>query len=181
MVIIDAHGRVSWGNGAAMALLEQGDGLCLIASEHLHIATREARASFRQALRQCVEGGPGTTGAPDTPGAVIVPRSTGLPLLLSLQCLPEGLSQNRGVLVLLQIHDPDAQTPDQFHILRRACGLSPTEARLVQALSEGYSLKEFAASRQISYETVRSHIRRILQKMGVRRQADLVRIAHKLH
>lgn len=50
----------------------------------------------------------------------------------------------------------------------------------MQSLAEGLSLKEFAANRLMSYETVRSHIRRILDKTGARRQSELVGLFYKL-
>jgi DNA-binding CsgD family transcriptional regulator len=55
-----------------------------------------------------------------------------------------------------------------------------TEARLAQSVSEGTSLKQIAGANHITYETVRTHLRRILSKMGARRQVELVRIAHAL-
>jgi DNA-binding CsgD family transcriptional regulator len=180
VAIVDYMGRVRWANKAAAAILQRRDGLALTVDRRLHISAGAARLVFREALHQCAGGIP-DTGDGVSPPAIVAPRAAGFPFVLTLLPLPDELSASLGVLALLFISDPDARLPDHFQVLRDACGLSPVEARLVQALAEGQSLKEFALNWQISYETVRSHIRRILHKTGARRQADLVRLVHRLH
>ena len=55
-------------------------------------------------------------------------------------------------------------------------GLRPTEARLAAALAGGASIKEAALALGMSELTVRTYVKRILQKTGVRRQTDLVQM-----
>jgi DNA-binding CsgD family transcriptional regulator len=55
--------------------------------------------------------------------------------------------------------------------------LTPTEERVVLRLEEGRSLRDAANDLGISYETARTHVKRIMQKLGVRSQAALV--AHR--
>lgn len=50
----------------------------------------------------------------------------------------------------------------------------------MQSVAEGETLKEFAHHHDVTYETARSHIRRILDKTGARRQSELVGLFHKL-
>jgi len=54
--------------------------------------------------------------------------------------------------------------------------LTPTEAELAAALAEGRTLAEFAEARGCSEQTGRTHLKRILEKTGTSRQADLVRV-----
>jgi DNA-binding CsgD family transcriptional regulator len=61
--------------------------------------------------------------------------------------------------------------------LQGAYRLTPAEARVAALLAMGQSLEEIAAANEVSYATVRSQVRSILAKTGVRRQADIVRIA----
>jgi len=77
-------------------------------------------------------------------------------------------------VALLFINDPDAQPEDRGALLRRLYELSSREAQLVQALAGGETLKEYASRNHVSYETVRSQLRRVFDKTGVRRQAQLV-------
>jgi DNA-binding CsgD family transcriptional regulator len=174
-VILDCAGRVRWSNRAADVAFKRREGIALSGDGRLVIAIAAARMAFQQALRQCLCEGPRMDGQP----LVIVPRQGGLPFTLGFQALPDDFLDGMA-LVLLTIGDPEAQAPAQLQMLRDVYGLSPTEARLVQALAEGVSLREFSARHQMSYETVRSHTRRVLHKTGARRQADLVRIAHRL-
>lgn len=60
--------------------------------------------------------------------------------------------------------------------MRELFGLTPGEARIAAALGEGQSLQEITRRFGISYHTVRTHVRQIFAKTGVRRQAALVRL-----
>lgn len=52
--------------------------------------------------------------------------------------------------------------------------LTPTEARVARALTQGMSRAQIAADFDISRTTVAFHMRNIFQKTGTRRQAELV-------
>ncbi|MDX5367573.1 MAG: alpha/beta fold hydrolase [Alphaproteobacteria bacterium] len=69
---------------------------------------------------------------------------------------------------------PDAgdETLDLF---RKALGLTPAEARLAARLRFGQSLKEAAEELGISINTARNQLKSVFEKLGVNRQADLVR------
>jgi DNA-binding CsgD family transcriptional regulator len=55
-------------------------------------------------------------------------------------------------------------------------GLSPAEARVAAALMRGISLSDAAAASGVQITTVRTQLRSILRKVGVKRQFDLVRL-----
>ncbi len=55
--------------------------------------------------------------------------------------------------------------------------LSPREKEVLQLISEGHSYKDIAATLKISPKTVSQHRDRLLQKLGCKRTADLVRFA----
>jgi DNA-binding CsgD family transcriptional regulator len=67
----------------------------------------------------------------------------------------------------------EARMP-QTAFLKNRFGLTPAEARLVQRLVSGDSLRSAAKVLGIKYETVRTHLKSIFQKTGARRQAELV-------
>lgn len=60
--------------------------------------------------------------------------------------------------------------------LRRRFGLTPAEARLALEMARGDGKQAAAERLGISYATARSHLSRIFDKTGVRRQAELVRL-----
>jgi len=55
-------------------------------------------------------------------------------------------------------------------------GLSPAEARVAAALMTGKSLANIAAAYGVQITTVRTQLRSVLRKVGVKRQFDLVRM-----
>lgn len=63
--------------------------------------------------------------------------------------------------------------PDSFS---EQHGLTPAETRLLTSLADGATVSEHAAANEISVNTARVHMQRVLEKTGARRQADLVRM-----
>lgn len=61
-------------------------------------------------------------------------------------------------------------------MLRAAFDLTPAEAKVVRALTEGGSLAQVAEERGRSIETVRAQVKAILAKTGTRSQAELIRL-----
>ncbi|HEX8348680.1 MAG TPA: LuxR C-terminal-related transcriptional regulator, partial [Hymenobacter sp.] len=55
-----------------------------------------------------------------------------------------------------------------------AATLSPREREILRLLVEGYSYKMIAADRTISIDTVRSHIKKIYEKLHVRSMTEAV-------
>ena len=56
-------------------------------------------------------------------------------------------------------------------------GLSPRETDVLRELVEGLSYKMIAHKLGISFETVRSHIKRIYEKLGVHNNTEAVALA----
>jgi DNA-binding CsgD family transcriptional regulator len=54
--------------------------------------------------------------------------------------------------------------------------LSPAEAQLCFLIRDGHSLSEAAAQMSTSYNAVRARLKRVFEKTGIQRQADLVRL-----
>jgi DNA-binding CsgD family transcriptional regulator len=59
--------------------------------------------------------------------------------------------------------------------LQHLYGLTRSEGRVVARLVDGRTLEEIGAELELPLLTVRTHVKRALQKTGARRQADLVR------
>ena len=51
---------------------------------------------------------------------------------------------------------------------------------MLRLLARGYSNKEIARDLQIGEETVRTHVRRIIAKLGVRRRTQAILVAMRL-
>lgn len=64
--------------------------------------------------------------------------------------------------------------------IRDSFGLTPAEIRLASRLREGRTLKEAADELSVSHNTVRNQLRAIFDKMGLKRQSELVRALAEL-
>ncbi|MGD0192337.1 MAG: hypothetical protein ABSD74_16495 [Rhizomicrobium sp.] len=91
--------------------------------------------------------------------------------------LPESSSMSPSALpaVLLVIGDGDWNRLDRRDVVA-LYGLTDAEAHLALALADGQSLGEYAAGRGVKRSTVRTQLLAVLEKMGVHRQIDVVRL-----
>lgn len=78
------------------------------------------------------------------------------------------------VLVLATV-EPGAVERDDTRGLM-LLGLTPAEARVALAVGQGSTPEEAAERLGVALSTARHHIKRCYEKLGIRRQADLVRI-----
>lgn len=62
---------------------------------------------------------------------------------------------------------------------KKIIGLTEREREILQLIAEGYTNKEVAGHFKISLKTAFAHRNNIMQKLGIHRQADLIRYALK--
>jgi DNA-binding CsgD family transcriptional regulator len=78
---------------------------------------------------------------------------------------------------ILFVNDPEQSCavplPNQ---LRAAFGLTPTEALVAARIFEGEGLRPAAEALGMGVTTARTHLQRIFDKTGTRKQAELVRM-----
>lgn len=79
--------------------------------------------------------------------------------------------------VLAVLHDPSATTAslDPF-ILGECFDFTPAEARIAAQIAAGAGVGEIALRSGTAQSTVRSHLKQAMEKAGVDRQADLIRV-----
>jgi DNA-binding CsgD family transcriptional regulator len=61
-----------------------------------------------------------------------------------------------------------------------ALGISPRELEVLEALGAGCSNKEIAAALHVSPNTVKTHVARLLEKLGAKRRTDAINRAREL-
>jgi DNA-binding CsgD family transcriptional regulator len=74
------------------------------------------------------------------------------------------------------ISDPHHQRQIPSDVLCCLYGLTKAEARLATELAQGNSLIEIGETYHLSQNTLRSHLKSIFRKTGLKSQSDLVRI-----
>lgn len=78
--------------------------------------------------------------------------------------------------VIAFLTDPRRPLDLEPGFLCRTYGLTSAEARVAVAASRGGSLEELAHSLSSSIHTVKSHLKQVYAKTGVRGRAELVRL-----
>ncbi len=181
VVLLDAAGRVIHANPAAEAIFRAGDGLTATGGQ-LSFADPGARRRFARTLAAFLDGSLDAAVRPG--GELLVPRPSGAPAyLVSVRRLPlpdadDGPGARAAAIAFL--HDPGRIEVPAAGRIAKAFGLTRREAELAAALYAGQSLAEHAAERGIRLTTARFHLYQAMDKMGVRRQAELVRLVGNL-
>jgi DNA-binding CsgD family transcriptional regulator len=170
VIITDGHGGVTEINRAAEQILRRDDGLTVRQGklcaervfEHDKLARFIALAADGEtapAVRQMLVGRPG--------GRV--------PYVLTVVPLGVDLAVYERPLAMILIADPDARSPPEKD-LAELFGLSPAESRLTVALLAGKTMREIATDSGVQITTLRTQLSSVLRKVGVRRQAELIRV-----
>lgn len=181
LLLIDGDGRVVCMNRSAEEKLRSGDGIGIFKSRLSSSSPRVAGVIREAALRAALFAeGSRRRSAPDLPPAVVVvPRAERQPMgLVFMPLRPANDLRARAARarVLVVIHDPDDRVILDPATVAALHGLTPTEAQAAVAIASGKTLAEFAQARGCSEETARTHLKRVLDKTGARRQAELVHL-----
>jgi DNA-binding CsgD family transcriptional regulator len=165
-------------NRAAEEIFRSNDGLSL-RNGRLAALDKGAEAHLCQAIDSAL-----SPCEPPGPAAVSVPRPSlrrdyqvvAAPLLGRFQ---QFAAMPRPVALAL-ITDPEQQQPVRTRLLMQLYKLTRKEAAVTSKLSEGKSVERAAEELSVTYETARTHLRRIFSKTGTSRQAELLLLIARL-
>jgi DNA-binding CsgD family transcriptional regulator len=76
--------------------------------------------------------------------------------------------------------DPERSYETAGEQLQRIFGLTRAEAEVMHAFVSGLEPRAIARETGRAYETVRAHLKRVMEKAGVSRQAELMRLARSV-
>lgn len=159
VIIADATARPIRLNRRAGSIVARGDGL-YATPFGITTAIPEETGRLRQAIAKAAKGGT----------RLRLSRPSGAPPLL-VTVIPVG----GGPLVALFVMDPDTGTPSPA-LLQELFGLTAAEAVFAAEISRGDGMQAVAERLSIAPTTARTHLTRIFEKTGTRRQAELVRL-----
>ncbi len=171
-VMLSERHRVAAANDAAHAIMARGLGALTVGAaprfhdpaneEALDRAIGQARGAAQTILKLEREGEEGPCFA------YVVPA----------HALPDAAaSDGRGFAL---VFPAVAETSRLWASLRDSFGLTPAEIRLAARLRDGKTLKDAADELDVSINTVRNQLRAVFDKMGLKRQSDLVRALSEL-
>ncbi|MCX8253121.1 putative LuxR family transcriptional regulator [Beijerinckiaceae bacterium RH AL1] len=167
--LIGTHrGTTLFVNKAAQLL--GGDGLSL--DRHGRPVVMDGAAAKRLARFEydVVRGGAG--------GYVHVPRPSGAPSYIVLVSrLPGGFGPIDGIGVLFSIHDPARRQRPTADLIGALLQLPRAPSRVIAALLNGQSLRDYAEEAGLSLETVRCQLKAAFAQTETHSQVELVRLA----
>lgn len=172
-VLLDGMGRVVFASQRASRLMSMAGAISLEQGQ-LRLGCDRAGFQFRQMIQRALQ-----SGSPAAPDVLVVfsdARSTPLRLIIEPFLQPvigESLWQPE-VSVTVFIQDPEEHLDIDQDVLARILGLTPAEARIAAGLALGRESGALAEEAGVSVHTVRTQIKSILAKTGLRRQTELV-------
>jgi DNA-binding CsgD family transcriptional regulator len=175
-LLVDREGRVLKMNRAAQAIVQRCDGLSMRGGM-LEASDGQAAVTLREAIRRASDGEVQSAAA--VGGIVHLSRARARPLTVILVPIHHGLpghSVDPGVLVALLIPEVEVGRQKSGQFLRDLYGLTQREADIAADLLQGHRVSDIARLRELSVNTIRTHLKRLLEKTGTTRQADLLRV-----
>lgn len=165
VIVVDGVGRLIDATAAARALLTSGTPLCC-AFDQLAAADRRNGARLALALDQAIRDGHAQASfRPDDEG--------GTSVVADFIAMEDGDDQRRIVVIIKAANEERQRRVDEARI---GFGLTAAEGRLLATLFEGCSVPQAATRMGVARSTARTHLQRIFDKTGARRQGDLLRL-----
>jgi len=172
-LLVTEDGHVQFSNRAADDILRINDGLGIDRRGCLTSTNKRLRETVAAACHAAA--GCGVTAG----GSLLIARASGKrPYGVSVSPVRRAnlfaAVQCPGAVVF--VVDPETKREPMAQILRRLYDLTPAEARLASLLVEGKNVNEACVELGIRRTTARTHLQRLSDKLGARRQAEVVSI-----
>ena len=176
LCLVDAGGRIVHVNAAAQAILDAGD---VLRSVEGRLVARDAQADWT--LREVFAAAGQGDEALGTKGiAVPLTGEEGERYVAHALPLTSGARQSAGITqtaaAALFIRKTAPVLSGRPEVIGEAFKLTPTELRVLLAIVDLGSVPEVAAALGVADTTIRTHVGRLFEKTGARRQADLVKL-----
>ena len=174
VIYLDGRGKIVEANSRAREILRQGDGL----SDRDGVLRACVAADDATLGRLLADALPGRGGQPVS-GSMTVERSLLLPRLV-VHVNPVAIHRldfgARAAAALVLIVDPGSRLGIDADLVAAAFRLTRAEGQVAASLAEGSTVREIAAATFRAESTVRWLVRQIHAKLGISRQAELVRL-----
>jgi DNA-binding CsgD family transcriptional regulator len=180
-MLMNAKGRITFANAAAEMLLRSGDGLSIDGDGDLQFtaAFPAESAALSRMLAQALAVAIGTGETLGEP--LRLTRPSGAPPLLVLPVpLPPPAFELWNMLepasVLVLVIDPITQRRGKTSTIQSVFGLTSAEARVAILVASGLTGPQAANALGISISTVKTHLKRCFDKIGVHSQVALAHL-----
>jgi DNA-binding CsgD family transcriptional regulator len=172
---IDAEGRIGYGNATGQAMLDRGD-VVRVRQSALVAVDAEAARALREAIAGAAAGGAiGIRG-------VSVPLGGSHPERWLAHVLPltsgarRKASATYSSVAAVFVRKVTLALPSPLELLAKLYRLTASEVRVLQGIVSIGNVPATAKALGVAQSTVKTHLRHVFEKTGVRRQADLVKL-----
>ena len=174
LLLLDRRGAIMSANGHARHIVSHRDEL----GKHDGFLFARVPADQARLDRLLGEALP-RPGREPRGGSITLSRTTKGPPL-SVHTTPVNIEQGdygaRRVAALVRISDPETRTRFDPQGVRETLGLTPAQSVVAARLSEGMTVAEIALATNRKESSVRSLLKQTYLRLGISRQADLVRM-----
>jgi DNA-binding CsgD family transcriptional regulator len=160
VVLADVKARVVFANGAAEAMFARADGVRVDAS-----GLCAASSGQTMALRRLIALSASLENPHEAGGSLLLERPSGRRPLLPV--------------AIIFVADPEQDGAPLEARLRALYGMTRAEATVAGLISKGSGVKGAARTLGIAPSTARTHLHRVFEKTGTRRQAELASLINK--
>jgi len=174
VVMMDSKGEIVLMNRSAGAIVAERDGLLATGA-----GLRAERPEETNALAGMIQAAASTSnGSGLSPCAtLLITRRTRPPLQLQISPLRTSVIQSsRRMAVMAFIRDPLKRERPTQEVLRALYRLTPAECRVALLMSDGHTSRHIAEMVGVTENTVRTQLKSIFAKTGVKRQAELIKV-----
>jgi DNA-binding CsgD family transcriptional regulator len=175
--LVSASAKVEFMNRAARSLLETNDGIGIDVDGRLMCGNRSLLTAVARASRAA-------NGSGLSPGGFLpVRRGSGkrpYTVVVSPVRRTDPFTANPRPCAMVFVVDPDNKASSITEILRRTYSVTPAEGRLAEILAEGRNLQDACEELGILRTTAKTHLQHLFEKLGVKRQAELVAVLARI-
>jgi DNA-binding CsgD family transcriptional regulator len=177
MILVDANGRIAHANTAGHALLAEGVVLRVADSK---LASRDPRVE--EMLHEIFMNAESSHTAIGAKGAgVLIKAPGGENWIAQVLPLTSGARRKAGLnyaaVAAVFVREAKLELPHPLETIASAYQLTTAEMRVLMAIVQIGGVPEVAPMLGIAEATVRTHLQRVFDKTGTKRQADLVKLA----
>jgi DNA-binding CsgD family transcriptional regulator len=164
IILLDEGGRIVAANTRGRFMLLQQE---VLRNEHGYLSTQgHYRTALRESVRQVL-------GTPPV-------ECSGFNMCVSPVRLPVSVivkpHKNGNAAAVVAVSDPNEKLIPDIRVLMMLYGVTATEGVVASALVSGLNVAETAKAHDMTVNTVRTHLKRLFEKTGARRQAELILI-----
>jgi DNA-binding CsgD family transcriptional regulator len=175
MFLVDAGGRLVHANASGRAMLNEGN--VLHANGRLVALDAQSDEALRHILLAARKGDatPGDKGV-----AVRLAARDGDQFVTHVLPLTSGARRRAGIsyaaIAAIFVQKAGHDASPALAMLAQQFELTPAEVRVLIAIMDYGGVAKVASTLKLSPATVRTHLRHVFEKTGMRRQADLVKL-----